>query len=96
MSTLNQESKVENIALSGTVDGATVRMSFSREDGKPIRQITAQAVKTLKDGGQMNVYIDYQLANAGVNINVHNCGLEGVPLGLIEGLLTEMVTVNNQ
>ena len=96
MNTLNHESKVENIALSGTIDGAAVRMNYSRENGKPIRQITVQATKQVDGGGQMNVYIDYQLANAGVNINVHNCGLEGVPLGLIEGLLTEMVTVNNQ
>ena len=94
MNTLNQESKVESIALSGVIDGANVKLNYSRENGQKIRQITVHATKQAENG-QLNVYIDYQAANNAVNINVHNCGLENVPVELIEGLLLEMQTVDN-
>ena len=97
MNTLKQESKVETIALVGEVDGADVRLNYSRENGKLIRQITAHATKQDENGGnQMSVFIDYQMAGKSVNINVHGCGLDNFPSALIEGLLLEMITVNSE
>jgi len=97
MNNLIQESKVVSIALAGMIEGATVRMNYSRENENPIQQITVHATKQMDNvGGQMNLYIDYQLANNGVNINVHNCGLDNVPFDLIGSLLSEMQAVNNK
>ena len=97
MSTLTQESRVENIVLAGEIQGATVRLNYSRENNSPVRQITVHATKQMDNSDeQMNLYIDYQLANNGVNINVHNCGLDNVPFELIGSLLSEMQAVNNK
>jgi len=94
MSVLKQESKVETIALVGTIDDAMVRLNYTRENENPVRQINVHAAKQTKDDGQMNVYIDYQTANKSLNINVHNCMLDNVPLELIEHLLEEMQEVD--
>ena len=96
MNRLNQESKIESISLTGEVEGATVRLNFSRENDAEIRQINAHANKQRENGGQLNVFIDYQTSNNGVNINATGCGMD-VPFELIESLLLEMQEVyNNQ
>ena len=87
--------KVENITLSGVIEGANVKLTYSRENEKPIRQITVQADKRDSEGEQYNVYIDYQLANRSVIINAYNCDLENVPVALIDGILKEMRAVNS-
>jgi len=95
MSSLSMESKVENITLAGEIEGAMARLTYSRENDNPVKQITVHAVKQTDGDGQMNVYIDYQAANKSVNINVHNCGLDNVPFELIKRLLSEMQEVDN-
>jgi len=90
------ESKAENITLTGVVADANVKLTYSRENENPIRQIAVHATRQSDESGvQMNVHIDYQLANNGVNFYVHNCGLENIPFDLIELLLAEMQAVIN-
>ena len=95
MSTLNQESKVENITLTGVIDGADVRLTYSRENDSQIRQIDVHASKPdVNAGGQMNVFINWQPVSRSVNINMLNCRLDNALVALVESLLAEMQAVN--
>ena len=89
MSTLNQETRVENITLSGVIDKVSVRLSFSREN-ENVRQITVNANS---ENGMPVAYLDWQPANQNLTMAAYNCGLNDVPMDLIEQLLAEMKAV---
>jgi len=90
---LKEESKVENITLTGVIDGANVRLSFSRDNKNPVRQITVNADKTVENGTPVNLFVDWQPANRSLTIAAYNCGLDDVPMDLIGKLLAEVRTV---
>ena len=95
MNTLNQESKIENVTLAGTIDGATVKMTYSRENEKTIKQITARAEKPVENGTSLGLFVEYNAANRSVVINAYNAGIGNVPLELIEKVLFEMQVIND-
>ena len=89
MNTLNQETRVENITMAGVIDGVNVKLSFSRENEK-VRQITVNASN---ENGMPVAYLDWQPANQNLTMAAYNCGLDDVPMELIELLLMEMQAV---
>ena len=91
MSTLNQETVVQNITRTGEIDGANVRLNFSRENEKTV-QITVNADKAAENG-MVNVYLDWRAANRHLTIGVNNFDLDDLPMELIEKLLAEMQAV---
>jgi len=95
MSKLNQESKVENITLSGVVEGANVRITYSRENGD-LTKINANVEKQTVSGMLQHVlYVDWQPISRHVTIAASNCSLDDVPLGLVEKVIAEMQLVHN-
>jgi len=96
MNTLNQETRVENVTRAGVIEGANVKLQFTRENDKPVRQITVNADMPVENGQPISVYIDWQHANRHVTMAASNCTLEDVPIELFDRLLSEMRAVNGE